>query len=243
MNTAVVIMSKVPQPGFAKTRLNTVLSEQDSMDFQHVCLLDTCRAVMDSELPGYIYYLKADSPIAAANGDKSIKGLINLPEREASYFQLCPQQGNDLGERLYLASREILSRYEAVLLLGSDLPGISAELILEAQNRIRANDIVIGPARDGGYYLLAIKRDFPDIFADIPWGSGQVFEKTMNASKQQQLICSLLPFQTDIDTWRDLLDFYYEGRAGNKYYQDLATYKLAGRLVKKYGEPGRELQI
>ncbi len=235
MRTAVVVMSKIPKPGFTKTRLNLILSEQESADFHRACLSDTCRAIRKSRLPGYIYYVEQyPQPAQESFGGDDIWGLH---EEEQNYFKMYPQEGESLGERLYHAAQEVLARYEAVLFLGSDMPDITPEIILEAQARMLDSEIVIGPAHDGGYYLLGLKQASPDIFQDIPWGTPQVLEKTLEIIRENNRTYYLLKSQSDIDTWDDLESFYWAGKADdNYYYRRLAAYQISVRLVEKYGK-------
>jgi len=236
MKTAVVIMSKIPVPGFTKTRLNAVLSEQESAAFHRACLADISRAVVNSHLPGYIYYLPAHRHSLAAIEEQPSEELWRFFANVRYHFNLRPQEGTDLGERLYNAAKDLLSNYEAVIFLGSDTPGITSELILEAQAKMLSNDVVIGPAPDGGYYLLAIKQACPDMFMEIPWSTPQVYLQTMAVIKQQKLVCSLLPVHDDIDTWDDLLHFYRDGKSDKyDYYRKLEAYQQAYALINKYG--------
>ncbi|MGI6119983.1 MAG: TIGR04282 family arsenosugar biosynthesis glycosyltransferase [Desulfosporosinus sp.] len=249
-DAAVVVMSKIPRPGFTKTRLNTVLNEQESADFHRASLADTCRAIMQSGLPGYIYYAEQDKHSRSAQDSLVTQynlveqDIWGLPEDERHYFQMYPQWGKDLGERIYHAAREILFNYDAVLFLGSDMPHIEPAVILEAKAKMLCNEIVIGPAQDGGYYLLGIKQAAPAIFKGIPWGTPRVLEKTLDIIRKKNRKFSLLPMQADIDTWDDLLAFYLAGVVdGHDFYKKLAAYKMATALVKKYSSLSNRVQF
>ena len=129
MRTAVVVMSKVPQPGFTKTRLNAVLTGQESADFHRACLKDICGAIRRSSLPGYIYFTgpeeaasdeaviyeaSPDGAVPHETGSSESSSLIaadrwELSAEDRAYFEMRPQQGEDLGERLYHAAQEILT--------------------------------------------------------------------------------------------------------------------------------------
>lgn len=236
MQAAVVIMSKIPQPGFTKTRLNEVLNSEESAAFHRVCLLDTCRAVIESTMPGHIYYLpQGGLPSPCGRGGPN-QDLWGLPERERAYFQMCPQSGADLGERMYNAAQEVLIEHDAVILVGSDLPFITGLLLLEAQAALDDNDVVIGPAQDGGYYLLGCKENCPQLFTGIPWSTADVLEATLAVITENNLTCLKLPGQADIDTWDDLIGYYDNGRTDDcAHYRQLGSYQFAARLVHKYG--------
>lgn len=187
-------------------------------------------------MPGYIYYAEPlNNPQSEEKG--SALDLWELPEEERIHFQMHPQQGEDLGERLYNAALEILTKYEAVLILGSDMPEITPDIILEAQERLFSSEIVIGPAHDGGYYLLGVKQAYPNIFCNIPWGTPQVLEKTLEIIRQNNLTFSLLQTHADIDNWDDLVNFFRIGKADeNNRYESLAAFQIAVKLVEKYRE-------
>lgn len=241
MRTTVIVMSKIPLPGFTNTRLNSVLTEQESADFHRACLQDVCRAIRMSSLPGFIYYTAPNETPSPLPPSFSADDLWGLSAGDRAYFKMHPQQGEDLGERLYHAAQEVLTNYEAVLLLGSDMPAITPELIWEAQANLLNSEITIGPAQDGGYYLLGIREASPTIFQNIPWGTAEVFAITLQRIKAQLTKYSLLPAQADIDTWDDLINFYNVGQATeNNFIRQLVAYKMAATLVAKYGYRGKE---
>jgi len=236
MRTAVIIMSRIPQPGLTKTRLTAVLSDKESSAFHRACLADICRTVIKSQLPGCIYYTGSYEDFRFAS-DK--RGIWGFTQNELDYFEMYPQQGDNLGERLYNAADEMLTRYEAVLLIGSDMPDISHGLLLAAREKLLNNDIVIGPATDGGYYLLAVKQADPYIFRDIAWGTSEVLEKTLEKVKDRNRKFSLLESKSDIDTWDDLISFYCRGQSNAN---QLDAYLYAENMVVKYGISERGIQ-
>jgi len=118
-----------------------------------------------------------------------------------------PQQGNDLGERMSHAFGKTFSEgYESLLLIGSDLPDLPASIIEEGFAALSVNDCVIGPALDGGYYLIGFKAAtfLSDAFLTIPWGTDCVCERTCRIVRGKGLRLSLLPCWRDIDTVEDL---------------------------------------
>jgi rSAM/selenodomain-associated transferase 1 len=231
MKTAVVVMSRVPRAGRTKTRLMTKLSGEDCAAFHRSCLSDIGQAIIDSGLPGYIFY----------TGDYTGHDFHFLPEDDGKYFKICPQKGNNLGERLYNAGLEVKDVFDAVLFVGSDLPDLSPKLLLSAVEKLRKHDVVIGPARDGGYYLLGMKQIIRDIFQDIPWGTPQVLTSTVRKLECNELSYTLLDTRADIDTWADMVGFYIRGQGvGNDYYRQMAAYMFVEKMVEKYitGEGG-----
>jgi rSAM/selenodomain-associated transferase 1 len=115
------------------------------------------------------------------------------------------QRGGDLGARLRKAFdrawREGASR---VVVIGSDCPGLTPGLLGAAFRALGRSDAVIGPARDGGYYLLGLSRPAPEVFERIPWGTDRVFQKTLGRLRRHGLACRTLRKLVDVDTARDL---------------------------------------
>ena len=117
------------------------------------------------------------------------------------------QRGDDLGERLYRALSEAGDEAGAVAALGSDHPTLPLELIHEAFARVEAGtDVVLGPAEDGGYYLIALRAGAvsPRLFADIAWSTEQVLPATLERCRELGLTVELLAEASDVDTPEDL---------------------------------------
>jgi hypothetical protein len=139
------------------------------------------------------------------NGEYRRTLCFDPAERErdfANWFStldLRPQCAGDLGVRMRAAIEESLARgADRVVLIGSDCPDLDRDLILEAFRRLEASDLVIGPATDGGYYLIGMKN-VHDIFTEIPWSTGRVFQETMEKVKGAGLKVALLPTLSDVD--------------------------------------------
>jgi rSAM/selenodomain-associated transferase 1 len=115
------------------------------------------------------------------------------------------QQGDDLGERLYRVLSEASRDGSPVMALGSDHPTLPLALVHEAFERLeRGAEVVLGPAEDGGYYLIALRPDavVPDLFRDIPWSTGRVLSETLERCRK--FAVELLPPESDVDTPEDL---------------------------------------
>lgn len=115
------------------------------------------------------------------------------------------QQGNDLGERMNNAFEQIfaLGAQKAVI-IGSDCPEIHPEIISTAFEQLDDHDVVIGPASDGGYYLLGMKAMHRSLFENMEWSTERVFSETMERIDRAELSVSTLPVLTDLDTVREL---------------------------------------
>ena len=118
-----------------------------------------------------------------------------------------PQVGEDLGERMKNAFAEIFSRgFAAVAIIGTDSPDLPQEYIFEtfALLEHEHTDVVFGPAEDGGYYLMALKRVWQELFARLPWSSSGLLAASVERAKKLQMGASFLPVWHDIDTAADL---------------------------------------
>ena len=116
-----------------------------------------------------------------------------------------PQGRGNLGERMQKAFEEAFNMgYERVLLVGSDCPGISVDTFEEAFEILANEDIVLGPATDGGYYLIGFRDQSRPIFKHIGWGTEKVLSETLDQIKAQQLTVGLLEELHDIDRPEDL---------------------------------------
>jgi rSAM/selenodomain-associated transferase 1 len=122
-------------------------------------------------------------------------------------FSYIPQAGEDLGERMKLSFLRCFSEgARSVVLIGSDIPDLPAQIVDEAFLALDRNEAVIGPAVDGGYYLLGFRRDTfnEDIFAGLPWGAETVFQETMNILRTAGAPVHVLPVWRDIDEREDI---------------------------------------
>ena len=115
------------------------------------------------------------------------------------------QVGNDLGERMHHAFEYAFKQGSSeVIIIGSDCFEIKAEAIINAFNQLKNTTVVIGPATDGGYYLLGMKQLHSRLFEQINWSTNQVLSTTIAICKAQNLSLYLLPELSDIDTEEDL---------------------------------------
>jgi hypothetical protein len=118
------------------------------------------------------------------------------------------QQGKDVGERMEQAFRSIFSAgYDRAVLIGSDIPDLPASVLTDALDALRDSDAVIGPARDGGYYLIGFRRGtfLPEAFDGIHWSRPDVFDRTMQVFRKKRAAVHVLPAWQDVDTVEDVL--------------------------------------
>ena len=194
MNKTLILFAKAPYPGRVKTRLQPDVSPEQGCE---------------------LYRAFVDDLLATTRSLKDVKRIMGCdPSQSDPYFEalsekypvdLMDQRGADLGERMRNAFEEIRERGNGpVVIIGTDSPTLPVEMIREAFSRLETHDLVLGPSRDGGYYLIGCARQVPPIFHDIPWGTGQVLEKTLRQVADSKIKCALLPFWYDVDTIEDL---------------------------------------
>jgi len=189
------IMVRYPEPGKVKTRLAKTYGGAFAAELYGYFVDDLLKTLE----PGY-YHMEIFFTPAERN--------LEFRQRFGSRFSYTPQQGEDLGERMENAFRSCLAKgFTAVVLIGSDSPDITMKVIEEAFLAVEnGNDAVIGPAFDGGYYLIGFHADTfaPAIFKDMPWGENAVGEKTVNRLHARGYRIHLAPAWHDIDTEEDM---------------------------------------
>lgn len=115
-----------------------------------------------------------------------------------------PQPGGDLGSRLCAAfARHFSEGARRVVIIGSDCPGVDRQVISEAFAALDHHDVVLGPARDGGYYLIGMQALHEPLFRGMPWSSFAVLNETSAAARALGLTCHLLSPLRDVDTMAD----------------------------------------
>ncbi len=196
MNTTIVFV-KAPDPGQVKTRLSPALSPQESAELYKAFVNDTL------ECAGSIEGAKMEVAYQASDQYPDLK-WIHYPEPE--FF---PQNGQNLGEKLIYAFQKAFDEGASkAVVLGSDAPSMPVAYLEKAFDELKANDVVLGPAQDGGYYLIGLSRFIPDLFSHIPWSTPDVFNATMDHISRHSLSCHLLPMHADIDTVDDLKNLW-----------------------------------
>ncbi len=190
--TGVGVFVKFPEPGKVKTRL------AESVGAEKACTLYTKMIdhVLDKTLrPSPYPYTFFCDPFRP---EQDYRRFFSQGD-----YAIEMQEGKDLGERLLQASKRLLSRYSYALIIGTDCLDITPAILEEASmGLLSGRDLILGPAQDGGYYLIGVNRVRPELFSGIEWSSSRVFDQTMNKAKG--LNTHFLPMLSDIDTLDDL---------------------------------------
>ena len=191
---SVILFVKLPEKGKVKSRLAQGMDEDLVLRLYENMVLDTIDMLTRGSFPFVICF----TPPGAR--DQIVEWL-------GKEYRSFPQTGDDLGDRMEKAFERVFSEdVEDALLIGSDIPGLAAEVMDEAFAALLRNEAVIGPADDGGYYLIGFrKKSFvPVIFRDMVWSTGTVFHKTMDKLHDASIKVHVLPELTDVDTMEDL---------------------------------------
>ncbi len=179
------VFAKQPLPGQVKTRLCPPLSSAEAAAFYEQSLREVLRRVAElSECDLVICYA----------GERSWFS-DNFPA-----FHLLGQHGCDLGERMEQGLADLFAAgYQRAVLIGSDLPDLPLKEIRLAFELLQDVDVVYGPARDGGYYLVGEATHCPDLFRNIPWSTEVVLEESLRKAATVGMFTARLPVYEDLD--------------------------------------------
>ena len=192
----ILIFARLPVAGPCKTRLIPALGPERAALLQ--------RSMTDAAVDTAMQ-LSGDhvaATVVCTTGGSSREFRAWLGESPV----LLPQAEGDLGERLHGAFLTAFSAgHPSAIAIGTDVPGITAEHLREALAALRTHDLVLGPARDGGYYLIGMSRPHPSLFEQIEWGTATVHRDTLAAAQQAGLSVAQLEPLSDVDLPGDLV--------------------------------------
>ena len=192
MRNVICIFAKPPIPGRTKSRLAKDIGDQAAAALSEALLRDIINICLEENSQTYLFY--------PPNSKPNDFGDILNPE-----VKLEVQEGHDLGERMSNCFKSLLSQdYQKVIIVGSDCITLSKQIITECFNHLDESELVIQPAEDGGYVLIAQSTFRSDVFKDIEWGGEEVMEKTLNIMHSQKFSYHLLETSFDIDEISDL---------------------------------------
>ena len=189
-STALVIFVRNPVLGQVKTRLAKDIGNERALAIYLQLLQHTLEITRDLSFRKFIYYADEVS-------DYDLWSVPGSTKRK--------QNGNDLGERMLNSFKELFDQgFTQIMIIGSDCLQLQTEHLQEAVVLLVSNSAVIGPASDGGYYLLGLTKLYPDLFVNKPWSTDQVFAKTIDDFNNQGISFALLEELSDIDDITDL---------------------------------------
>lgn len=210
MTVRIVVFAKVPQPGFAKTRLIPALGEAGAAELAQRMLH---HALTTAQAAGVGPVELCITPDAFQWGQTRLitKEIVSAPESSKSIesdpienIEVTGQGEGDLGARMARAAQRVIGAGEALVLIGTDCPELTAGHLKRVADALQHFDAVLIPATDGGYVLLGLRRFHPAIFADIAWSTDTVAAATL--ARLRELFYSVRQFSVlrDIDNPDDL---------------------------------------
>ena len=190
-----IVFTRFPQPGKTKTRLIPALGAARAAELQKMMadytLAQCCELASKRDLAIAVHYEGGD--------ERGLRGWI------PSSMVCLPQSRGTLGERLrYSFASSFAAGLEHVILVGSDCPFLTPEILASGFDLLQNNDLVLGPAYDGGYYLIGLSRPEHSLWVDIDWGTANVLQQTIEIARKKKMTLALLPPLADIDRPRDL---------------------------------------
>jgi rSAM/selenodomain-associated transferase 1 len=200
----ILLFIKAPLPGTIKSRLASAIGADATLELYERFVLDTIDTVRALGISWRICFC----PPGAGTEVRAWLGNDHV---------YMPQQGNDLGERMEHAFEQIFQEgYERAVLVGSDIPELSKAVLHEAMAALDTSDAVLGPAADGGYYLIGFtaKTFLSSAFHDIIWSTSTVCDETLGRLMQKGNRVHLLQRLHDVDTKEDL-DLFFKKHRGD----------------------------
>ncbi len=190
MKDLLLIFSKNPEYGKVKTRLAATIGKEQTLFIYQKLIEHTIAVTKEVSIDKTVFYSE---------------WIDKKDNWEEEFYKKKIQSGTDLGERMKTAFKSSFTEnYDKVVIIGTDCFELETQNILSAFSRLDDADIVLGPAIDGGYYLLGMKKFNPALFENIHWSTGKVFNQTIVICRKLKLSVSLLPELNDIDNEEDI---------------------------------------
>lgn len=194
MKECLIIFTRYPEPGKTKTRLIPVLGAEGAAKLQRQM---TEQKLAEAKKLQAINSISLEIHFTGGNQKLMQNWLGNLTYKQ--------QSEGDIGCRMAAAFQSAFAAgMKQVVLIGIDCPNLKAELMLDAFQALKKQDLVLGPATDGGYYLIALNYLVSELFIGISWSTAKVLEQTQNIIQKLDLAVAYLPTLNDIDRPEDL---------------------------------------
>lgn len=195
MSTAIVILAKAPQAGLAKTRLIPALGPEGAAQLARRMLQNAVEQAMET---GVEHIELCVTPDASHPAFQALAGQYG------ELLAISQQGEGDLGARMFGALARTLQAHDRILLMGTDAPALTAQVLALASHALHKHDAVFVPAMDGGYALAGFRQAHEQVFAHMPWSTPAVMQETRQ--RLQALGCSWheLPAVADVDEPTDL---------------------------------------
>ena len=200
--SSVILFVRSPERGRVKSRLAAAMGEKMALELYKGFVLDIIETLRQGCYPLRIFFYPRESK------DRIEKWM-------GKDFAYVSQQGSDIGERMGNAFVQSFSEgSEQLVLIGSDIPDLTNSIINRAFSSLHKGDAVLGPASDGGYYLIGFKATsfLPDVFHGIHWSTSSVYRETMEIFRHSKYRVHTLPQWNDVDTLDDLRTLFERNR-------------------------------
>lgn len=190
LNTALIIFARHPELGKVKTRLASAIGDEKALKVYRLLLDHTKNITAELNCRKFVYY----------SDQVEEYDLWNAPG-----YTKRQQTGNDLGERMLNAFKELFEQgFKNIIIIGSDCYQLKNMVVKEAFELLDSCEVVIGPTFDGGYYLLGMNHLVPELFYNKVWSTAQVFKKTIQDLELLKLSFTTLAQLHDVDVVADL---------------------------------------
>jgi uncharacterized protein len=194
MRKLLIIFTRYPEPGKTKTRLIPILGAEGAAGLQREMAEHVLSWAKPMRSEGVSLEVRHEG------GTRDLMGKWLGPD-----MLFCEQGEGDVGQRMARAFTEGFQKdYRRIVLVGTDCPGLSAGLVRKAFTDLLQQYVVLGPANDGGYYLIGLQKPAPDLFEGIAWGTSEVLRSTLRIASNLELSVSLLEPLDDVDRPEDL---------------------------------------
>ena len=202
-----IVFTRYPEPGLTKTRLIPALGAKGAAILQRQMTEYTMSKVRE---------LQSDRPVSVEVRFAGGK-LTLMQDWLGSDIVYQPQGEGDLGSRMARSlSVALESGIERAVIIGTDCPGLNVILIAKAFQELHFHDLVLGPAIDGGYYLIGLSCLISELFTGISWGTAEVLQQTVDIAKKLDLSIAYLPPLADVDRPEDLPIWEQTQQSGGK---------------------------
>ena len=186
-----MVFMKNPVKGKVKTRLAATVGDDKALEIYKILVQQTATVVSEIQICDkaifYADFIDKNDLWSKGEKQKYVQSGVDLGERMKNAFDVAFRMG-----------------YDKAIIIGTDCYDLNAEIIEEGFEKLNANDVVIGPAMDGGYYLIGMNCLHIELFERISWSTETVLADTLRILKQAQLIHHVLPIRTDVDTEENL---------------------------------------
>ncbi len=227
-SAALIVFAKAPIEGYVKTRLCPPLTSDEAASLHGSLVLDVLERCQSLKACDQIL---AGTPTSDHPFFGAMKTRFKIPIWE--------QVGEDLGERMAQAFQTAFgSPYQSVIIIGTDIPGITVQLLSTAFKNLQEHDVVLGPTVDGGYYLIGLRAPKSELFENIPWSTDQVFSLTQKKAEAMNLSLKVLPTLRDLDTIEDLQTCIQESKDRKNQNFSNRTKNVLQELEKRVATRG-----